>query len=168
MRSLITVAGILATAFCCPWALAGDCCQHCGCNSGIRKVCRLTCEVKKVPETTYSCECEDFCVPGRSLKCGSVCETDCNGCEHCKPNWVPQCASVYTRSTLKKTTVDKEKKVYKWVVEYVCDNCSGKCAGVKMVSDEPLAESEASRRSEIVPVSSNGQSRWLLKSLFNK
>jgi hypothetical protein len=167
MRSLIPIGAVLLAGWSCQPAAAGECCQHCGCQSGVRKVCRLTCEIKQVPETKYSCECEDFCVPGPAARCGHVCEADCNGCEQCKPNWVPQCASVYTRTKIKKTTIDSDKKVYKWVVEYVCDNCSGKCADTRMIGDEPVAESAAPLRAEVVPVSAT-KSRWLLKSLFGK
>ncbi len=39
------------------------CCAHCGCQTGLTKVCQVTCEMKKFPKTVYSTECEDFCVP---------------------------------------------------------------------------------------------------------
>ncbi|QDU25213.1 hypothetical protein ETAA8_02760 [Anatilimnocola aggregata] len=107
--------------------IAQECCVTCGCNVCIRKVCHVKCEIKKVPKIEYSCECEDFCVPGPSKKCGYECTPGCDGCSQCKVNWVPQCAEVHTRHKLKKTTVDKEEKTYKWVVETFCEQCATRC-----------------------------------------
>jgi hypothetical protein len=163
ISSVALFFAILSTWF----AFAGDCCHHCGCQSNVRKVCRLTCDVKKVPETKYWVECEDFCMPCPAKKCGWTTELDCDGCEVCKPNWVPQGAKVYSRTTLRKSTTDKEQKVYKWVVEYVCDQCAGKCADLK-VPGEPLVEEMPSAATNIVPVSSKRPSPGILQSLFRK
>jgi len=124
-------------------AYAGDCCDQCGCQCQVRKVCRLKCDVKKVPKVSYTCECEDFCVPGPSKREGCTCTVDCNGCEKCKPNQVPQCAKVRTKTKLYKHVEMEEKKVYKWVVEYVCDTCANTDCGC--TNDEPatLQEGEA-------------------------
>jgi hypothetical protein len=104
-------------------AVAGDdCCQRCG-DSQCKKVCRLVCEVKKVPVVTYTCECEDFCIPHRSQRCGTKCECDENGCPVRKPNDVPTSARQRTRKKLVKHVTEKEVKVYKWVVETVCNDC---------------------------------------------
>ena len=65
MKSLICCA-LVALAYGSSLALAGDCCQHCGCQCACQKVCRLVCETKKVTKVDYDCECEDFCVPGPS------------------------------------------------------------------------------------------------------
>ena len=92
------------------WGSAGECCRHCGCETCVRKVCHVVEETKKVPVTKYTYACEDFCMPGPSKREGCTCEVDCKGCERCKPNYVPQCAKVYTRTKLVKTTVDKTKK----------------------------------------------------------
>jgi hypothetical protein len=121
IAAIVVLAGA-ATAY-----AGGSCCDHCGCDCQVRKVCRLICDVKKVPKVTYSCECEDFCVPGPSKHCGCTCEVDCNGCEKCKKNQVPQCAKVRTKTKLYKHVEMEEKKVYKWVVEYVCDSCANNC-----------------------------------------
>jgi hypothetical protein len=130
LLGLIVMAAGTATA------RAGDCCAHCGCNSCCRKVCRLVCETKKVPKTTYDCKCEDFCVPGPS-KCVGACETcsDCDKCGGCGCKWCthkkkiyePTCACVHTKKVLVKHVEMEEKKSYKWVVEYLCDNCACKC-----------------------------------------
>ncbi|WP_425618311.1 hypothetical protein NA78x_002015 [Anatilimnocola sp. NA78] len=127
MRSLPYLFAGAIVALSTALTIAQECCVECGCNTCIRKVCHVKCEIKKVPKTVYSCECEDFCVPGPSKKCGYECTPGCNGCEKCKVNWVPQCADVYTRTKLKKTTVDKEEKTYKWVVETFCEQCATHC-----------------------------------------
>jgi hypothetical protein len=106
-------------------AKAGDCCDpcdHCGCQSGCRKVCRLVCETKKVPKVTYSCECEDFCVPGPSNHC-----VVCDECGNKKHVYTPTCAEVRTRTKLVKHETMEEVPTHKWVVETVCDRCAGQC-----------------------------------------
>lgn len=128
MRSLAYVVATIAVAIPAAFTLAQECCVSCGCHTCIRKVCHVKCETKKVPKVEYSCECEDFCVPGPSLKAGYECGTpDCKGCSKCKVKWVPQCADVYTRHKLKKTTTEKEEIAYKWVVETFCEQCATRC-----------------------------------------
>lgn len=127
MKSTPYLVATLVVAFSAAWTIAQECCVSCGCNTCIRKVCHVKCETKKVPHTEYCCECEDFCVPGPSKKCGHECTVDCHGCEKCKVNWVPQCATVHTRHKLKKVVTDKEEKTYKWVVETFCEECATRC-----------------------------------------
>lgn len=127
--------GILLAAIV-PVLLAEDCanlCQHCGRPCVYEKVCRMTQETKKVPKTTYSWECEDFCVPGHSRKIG--CHEECRE-GHCWPpclrtkkvwDWAPCCGEVRTRVKLVKKTVDEEKVVPKCVVVLVCPHCQGNC-----------------------------------------
>jgi len=95
-------------------------------------VCRLVCEMRKVPKTTYDCECEEFCVAGPSTR-STVCD-DC-GCKR----WVytPTCGKVRTRTKLIKNETFTEKMTYKWVVEDLCCKCADK-AGAKP-SDVALA-----------------------------
>lgn len=134
-----TLLAILSVAMLSSHVYGGDCCQRCGCQACVKKVCVLKVETKKVPHVTYGCECEDFCVAGPSKKCGTITEIDENGCEKCKPNWIPQCAKVYTRTKLVKKTTEKEEKVYKWVVEYVCDTCADCVASTGLPPEPPLA-----------------------------
>lgn len=95
---------------------SAECCSDCGCNCGCRKVCRLKCEMKEVTKVEYSCECEDFCVPGKSKKVGC----DCCG----EPVFKPTCAVVHTKKKLVKHEVTTEVPTYKWVVESVCQQCA--------------------------------------------
>jgi hypothetical protein len=79
------------------------------------------CETKKVPKTTYDCECEEFCVPGRSQ-----CTTVCDECGHNRKVYRPTCAKLRTRTKLVKKETVEEKCVYKWVVEDLCCDCAAK------------------------------------------
>ncbi len=101
---------------------SGDCCAHCGCHSNCCKVCRLVPDVKKVPKVTYTCECEDFCVPGRSEHC--VTYDECGNKQHC---YAPTCGKVRTRTKLVKHETMVEKPGYKCVVESLCGACAANC-----------------------------------------
>jgi hypothetical protein len=154
-----TVYILLATSA----AMAQDCCHRCGCHACCHKVCRVICETKTVGEVTYTCECEDFCVPGPSIRCGtkSDCDADCEGCEHChqKPNYVPGCATVHTRKKLVRHVTQKQVPNYRWVVEYLCDGCAEKCqsdtpaAAVSFSSTKPQqgADQQVVKASAIAP-----------------
>lgn len=98
-------------------------CHHCGRHTNCKKVCRLVCGKKKETKTEYSCEPEDFCVPGPSLKHGFTYECDEHGHKHRKPIWQPTCAKVHTRKKLVKKEVTKEVPDYQWVVEEYCCIC---------------------------------------------
>lgn len=122
MRTCVILTAI-ATFFVSARVEAGHFCQHCGCQRNCRKVCRLVCETKKESKTEYSSECEDFCLPGPSKKCGVHFHCDCNGA-HRKIIWQPTCcAKVHTRKQLVKEEVSKEVPNYKWVVDEYCCVC---------------------------------------------
>jgi hypothetical protein len=76
-------------------------------------------DIKKVTKTTYSCECEDFCVPGPSQRC-VVCD-ECGNKQHV---YTPTCATMRTRKRLVKHDTTTEQKTYKWVVENLCSQCA--------------------------------------------
>jgi len=157
----LVAAAVVAVAASIAWA--GDCCQRCGCDCQPRKVCRLTCEEKETPCVTYSCQCEDFCVPGPSQKCGCTCEVGCDGCQKCQPNYLPTCAKAHTKKKLYKHVEMKKEKVYKWVVEYVCDHCAENCEDC--ASADP--DCSAQQQSTVVErVASRPTSPNFLGSLF--
>ncbi len=65
---LTTAIGLLLSGA----ALAGDCCTAPACcnqthdccgGCGVRKVCKVVCEMKKVKKTVWRVECEEFCIP---------------------------------------------------------------------------------------------------------
>lgn len=118
---------------------AAQCCDHCGCQSSCDKVCRPVCEIKKVPKVTYDCECEDFCVPGKS--CHSVVCDDCGNKKHV---YTPQCGEVRTRKKLVKNETTIDKVTYKWVVETVCCGCRERCAAAEKAGKplEPAATAQ--------------------------
>lgn len=104
-----SLAAVLASA---TWVSAGGRhggCDKCGCQAPVEKVCRVICETKEVKETKYSAECEDFCVPSPSVKCGC--------------SWMPGCGELFTRKKLVKTEVTKKVPSYKWEVVTVCKSC---------------------------------------------
>ena len=100
-------------------AQAGDCCEGCGCDASCSKVCRLVPSTKKVTKTEYECECEDFCVPGPSLR--TVCHDECG---KKKIIYTPTCAEVRTRKHLVKKETSKTVPTTKWVVEDLCPKCA--------------------------------------------
>lgn len=120
MKRLLLVAAALVLLGRSAWA---QCCDHCGCDDGCQKVCRVICEVKKVPKITYDCECEDVCVPGPSR-----CTTVCDECGHKQKVFTPTCGKVYTRTKVVKHETFEEKCTYRWVVERLCCGCAQRCA----------------------------------------
>lgn len=121
MRSLLLVA--VALACCQSSAVYAGCCSHCGCNDdSCCKVCCLVPEVKKVTKPVYDCECEDFCVPGKSECC-----VGCDECGHRKLFYTPTCGCVRTRVKLVKKSETKEVKTFKCVVVDMCAKCASQC-----------------------------------------
>lgn len=147
MQRLIIVAVAL---FWTSSAWAQDCCPYCGCREQIHRVCRVKCEMKKVPKVTYCCEAEDFCIGDRSKICGYTCEVDCDGCKHYKENRTPCGAKMFCRKKLVKTVVDKEVPVYTWVVEYMCDRCAAEAEKPEdSTATASLKETEALKQSSV-------------------
>lgn len=125
-RALLLSVSIALIAWASAIQAGAPCCGGCGCQPCTKKVCRLVCEMKEESKNVYSCECEDFCLPGRSTCCKAPC--DCPG-KCCKDHtiWKPTCGCVKTRTVLVITKEKKKKPVYKCVVEEVCTRC-GHCA----------------------------------------
>lgn len=98
------------------------CCQHCGCNCNVRKVCKLVCENKKVTDHHYDVKCEDICLPGKSHKCGC--------------DWIPSCGRVKTVKKLVKIETSKMVPSYKCVVEYYCCDC---CQKLGISNESPVS-----------------------------
>lgn len=124
-----SICGLLLAAGLVNQCLAGDgcCCGHCGCNN-VKKVCRLVCEMKEVTTFEYDCKCEDFCLPGKSTKCGHHWETDCHAWLGYKKviDWEPHCSChIRTKKTLVKVPVKKKVPHHTCVVECICNQCGG-------------------------------------------
>jgi hypothetical protein len=117
MKSFICCALVLLAGM--TSARAGDCCESCGCDASCCKVCRCVPSTKKVTKIEYDCECEDFCVPGPSLR--TVCYDE-RGKK--KIIYTPTCAEVRTRKKLVKKETSKTVPTTKWVVENLCPKCA--------------------------------------------
>lgn len=151
-------------------------CRSCGCECGLQKVCRPVCEKEEVPKICWTCECEDFCVPGKSCIAGVKCEPD--PCDPCRflPRllWKPSAhAEVRSRNVLIKKEVTRELPVYRWVVEYVCPQCAGATEAIpagEPAKEQPEAEETPAAEPELRPTSSPAPARqsWLLGPLFAK
>jgi hypothetical protein len=146
MRGQFSIPALVLAIFACALsglARAGEgCCDHCGCQSPCQRICRLVCEPKKVDLVCYGCECEEFCIPGPSMRGCKHCEIVCDSCADCAAangpsqqakkfvwfDWMPGCATIHTRKKLVKKTVTKTVPSYKWVVEDVCRRCESHCA----------------------------------------
>lgn len=147
LLTLIAVACIAGRAL-----SADGCCAHCGCTQGAHKVCRLVCEEKKVDVICWGHKCEDFCVPGPSKPDCTHCETICASCPdtcdvkapHGAPkrfvwtDWIPGCATTYTKSKLMQKVVTKKVPSYKWVVEDLCPDCQAKFRASETKANERL------------------------------
>jgi hypothetical protein len=108
------------------------CCADCGCNHGLRKVCRWVCEEVEEKAPCWDCECEDIVIPGKSPFCiKEDCDDGCRdralhfgGRLHQKKGWGPPSdCRVKTVNVLVRTEKTIKKKVWKPVVETVCDTC---------------------------------------------
>jgi hypothetical protein len=139
-RLLLSIAILLVCK--CAWA---QCCDHCGCDSSCEKVCRVICEIKKVPKVTYDCECEDVCVPGPSC-----CTVVCDECGNKKKVFTPTCGKVYTKTKVVKHEELVDKVTYRWVVETLCCGCSARCAAADRAAAAANPEL-AARRGEASP-----------------
>lgn len=100
-----------------------SCCDQPGerCNHGA--VCKLVRTTKTIETVCYGCESEKICIPGPSQRCGTcrqqACRCDCRSLL-VWTKWIPGCAQVVRRKTLKKYVVTKEVPSYKWVVVPAC------------------------------------------------
>jgi hypothetical protein len=137
-RSILLPIVILLAAPCMALRAGSPCCQGCGCQPCTKKVCRLKCEMKEVRKKVYSCKCEDFCVPGKSICCKKPCD-DCRGlCRLCCDPYIykPTCGCVRTRVV---PVIEIEKKKvpsYTCVVEEVCTRCGHCCSKLDFPSAE--------------------------------
>ncbi len=127
MNYVVTLVALLCAGGASPGIAASPVCDGCGCCAHVRKVCRIVCEWEEVKKVTYGCEREDFCIPGRSKKCG--CREICT------------CGQVRTRRKLVKHEEVKRVPKYKCVVEYLCPHCCEPCR----VKKNDLAGSASSR-----------------------
>jgi hypothetical protein len=134
------------------------CCNSCGCQN-VKTVCRLVCEMKDQVDFVYEKECEDYCLMGKSDKCGTKCVPDCHKwCGfHKEIIWKPHCScKVRTRCFLIKIPVVKQVPTYRCVVEHICNGCGAGCCTAQAASpEETQAAIAAAEAKGILPVSAN-------------
>jgi hypothetical protein len=103
----------------------------------LRKVCRWVCEEVEEKVRAWDCECEDIVIPGKSPFCiQEICPDPCANCApfgharaHHKKIWGPPCdCHVKTVKALVPIEKTVKKKVWKPVIETVCDKCCHKAA----------------------------------------
>lgn len=98
-------------------------CDRCGVESCcLKRVCRAVPVEIETKETCYDCKCEDFCVPGPSIKCDTRWHQDDCGC-WVENTWKPTCAEVRTRSLLVRKEVTRKKQGFKWEAQRLCPAC---------------------------------------------
>lgn len=150
MKRMVAICALLL------WASVAQAyeCSECGCRKPCRKVCKLKCDEKEEKKFVYDCECEDFCVPGPSTRCGvkTVCDDDCGCKKHREVIWKPNCATVLTKAKLVKKEVVKKVPVYKWEVVEVCCECGHLKEKKKDDKKKEVARDEANQ-DEVRPVS---------------
>jgi hypothetical protein len=126
-----------------------SCCDHCGCTTGCKKVCKLVKEDRKITVTCWGISEEDFCVAGPGCTGCEHCETVCNDCVTNKEegviavpkevtwrDWCPSdCADIYTHKKLMKRTETKTVPGYKWKVEDLCAACRSNAKAEPKVAD---------------------------------
>lgn len=155
------ILGLLALGAMASQAWA-DGCPSCGCQHA-HKRCRLICETKKVTTFDYVCECEDFCLPGRSCNLGTKCVPDCNAFfGHRKEViWKPNCGPIKTRTFLAKVPVTKEVPSYRCVVECICGHCGhanldGQATRAAQQYVDQLPDAELKKLGELAKTEADG------------
>lgn len=133
LKLLSLLAGLAISVGAIASLSAAEKCEQCG-NCCMKPVCRVVCEMKKVPDIQYKCVCEDFCLPGPSQKCG------------CKS--IPTCGCPRTRVKLVKIEGVKEVPTYKCVVEYICCKCCQQPAEEPAKDPAPAPPASAANETE--------------------
>lgn len=77
---------------------------------------------KEVTKVCWGYRCEQVCIPGPSIFCGTRCQRD--GCE-CWACWLwkPTCAEVITRRVPVKKEVRRRVPAVEWRIEEHCCQC---------------------------------------------
>lgn len=100
-------------------------CDDCGSCVCVAKVCVPKLEEKEITKVCWDAKCEDFCVPGPSVWCGTKCQKDDCGCwSH--EIWKPTCAEVRTRVVPVRKTTKRKVPSVKWTVVERCACCRAK------------------------------------------
>jgi len=148
---------------------ADDGCDRCGCVL-CRRVSRVVREMKKVMVAVYTYEC-DHGGGEQGPPCGEACEChgECNeaGASACPaaPGAVAAAATDSDRPRLVKHERIKEVPTYKWVVEYLCEDCASRTEGQEMdlAAGQPPQSRQPRQRLLPVPGCLAGPDAWIGK-----
>lgn len=97
-------------------------CDRCGGGDCVRNVCVPRMTEKEIKKVCWDSKCEDFCVPGRSLWCGTVGKKDDCGC-WTHGLWKPTCAELRTRVVPVRKETKRKVPAVEWSVEERCACC---------------------------------------------
>ncbi len=126
-----TAAGLAGNAWCSvamaaitdPGSLARDGrCDHCGGCTRVQTMCVKKMTHKEVTKVCWDYRCEQVCIPGPSIFCGTRCHQDDCRCWSCRL-WKPTCAEVITRRGPVKKEVTRQVPAVEWHVEERCCHC---------------------------------------------
>ena len=118
-------------------------CDECGSRDCVAKVCVPKLEEREITKVCWDAKCEDFCVPGPSVWCGTKCQKDDCGCwSH--EIWKPTCAEVRTRVVPVRKTTKRKVPSVKWTVVERCACCRAKApCGAAPAEDAAAKEKQA-------------------------
>ncbi len=139
------------------------CCDECGGRVCVTKVCVPKLGKKEITKVCWDATCEDFCVPGPSVWCGTTCGKDDCGCWSHEV-WKPTCAEVRTRVVPVRKTTKRTVPSVEWKVVERCACCRAKggCSGIPKGDDDtpsPRAEGPADgspKKTAALPVAKPG------------
>lgn len=130
-------------------------CDDCGSRVCVAKECVPKLEEKEITKVCWDSKCEDFCVPGRSIWCGTKCQKDDCGCwSH--DIWKPTCAEVRTRVVPVRKTTKRKVPSVKWKVVERCACCRAKapCGEKPKPDGQPApakADGEGAKKTAALP-----------------
>ncbi len=164
LRALLVIAAAALVGLLAKNALAGEGCCHCGGDCGVRKVCRIVPDKRKIEKTVFGCECSDMCIAGKAcrgcLNCEEKCGESKGGCDSCNHapyamlkwfDWEPSCGHVKTVKKLVKYTASKQVCGWKWKIEEVCDKCCPACNCVRAEDGTPVEKAPAGATADELP-----------------
>lgn len=97
-------------------------CDRCGGCDRVQTSCVSRMTEKEVTKVCWDYRCEQVCIPGPSIFCGTRCQRDDCGCWACWL-WKPTCAEVITRHVPVKKEVQRKVPAVEWKVEERCCQC---------------------------------------------
>lgn len=120
-------------------------CDRCGGGDCVRKVCVPRMNEKEITKVCWDSKCEDFCLPGRSVWCGTIGKKDDCGC-WTHGLWKPTCAEVRTRVVPVRKETKRKVPAVEWSVEERCACCRRRPCDLSPIS--PSGPDDTGEREE--------------------